>query len=81
MNYELQLCFYTNHSNLLNALARSLDHREAMLTEIYIEALLIDQELADQVWEFWNVGIISSDLAAAAWCILASYGPTRQSLR
>jgi hypothetical protein len=23
----------------------------AMLTEIYIEALLVDEELADQVWE------------------------------
>jgi hypothetical protein len=26
-------------------------HTEAMLTEIYIEALLVDEELADQVWE------------------------------
>ena len=25
-----------------------------MLTEIYIEALLVDEELADQVWEAWN---------------------------
>ena len=25
-----------------------------MLTEIYIEALLIDEELADQVWEAWD---------------------------
>ena len=24
-----------------------------MLTEIYIEALLVDEELADQVWEAW----------------------------
>ncbi len=27
-----------------------------MLTEIYIEALLVDEELADQVWEAWDVG-------------------------
>ena len=27
-----------------------------MLTEIYIEALLVDQELADQVWEAWYAG-------------------------
>jgi len=26
-----------------------------MLTEIYIEALLIDEELADQVWAAWDV--------------------------
>ncbi len=24
-----------------------------MLTEIYIEALLVDEELADQVWKAW----------------------------
>ena len=42
-----------------------------MLTEIYIEALLVDEDLADQVWDLWNVGEISEDLAAWAWCILA----------
>jgi len=26
-----------------------------MLTEIYISALLIDEELADQVWEAWDI--------------------------
>jgi len=25
-----------------------------MLTEIYIEALLVDEELADRVWELWD---------------------------
>ena len=29
-----------------------------MLTEIYIEALLVDEELADQVWEAWDKGEI-----------------------
>ncbi len=38
-----------------------------MLTEIYIEALLVDGELADQVWELWNVGVITDDLVAWAW--------------
>lgn len=28
----------------------------AMLTEMYIEALLVDEELADQVWEAWDKG-------------------------
>ncbi len=37
-----------------------------MLTEIYIEALLVDEELADQVWELWNIGIIPDGLAAVA---------------
>jgi hypothetical protein len=27
-----------------------------MLTEIYIEALLVNEELADQVWEAWDKG-------------------------
>ena len=28
----------------------------AMLTEIYIEALLVDEEAADAVWEAWYAG-------------------------
>ncbi len=31
-----------------------------MLTEIYIDALLADEELADQVWEAWNSGEIDN---------------------
>ncbi len=42
-----------------------------MLTEIYIEALLVDEELADQVWDLWNIGMIPDGLAAVAWPILA----------
>ena len=42
-----------------------------MLTEIYIEALLVDEDLADQVWELWNAGLIPDELAVMAWCILA----------
>ena len=35
-----------------------------MLTKIYIEALLVDEDLADQVWEAWDAGVITDDLAA-----------------
>jgi hypothetical protein len=28
--------------------------RLAMLTEIYIQASMVDEELADQVWEVWE---------------------------
>ena len=52
-----------------------------MLTELYIEALLVDEELADQVWEGWNVGVISDDLAAVAWCILAASNRDRGMYR
>jgi len=31
-----------------------------MLTLIYIEALLVDEELADQVWEAWESNLIDS---------------------
>jgi len=37
-----------------------------MLTEIYIEALLVDEGLADQVWERWDKGEISDFWAAWA---------------
>lgn len=39
-----------------------------MLTEIYISALLVDEDLAAQVW---NAGLISDDLAAKAWWLMA----------
>jgi len=42
-----------------------------MLTKAYIEALLVDEELADRVWELWHVGLIPDELASMAWCILA----------
>jgi hypothetical protein len=38
-----------------------------MLTRIYIEALLVDEELADQVWEAWDAGLIPDELVAWAW--------------
>ena len=41
-----------------------------MLTEIYIEALLVDEELADLVWEAWDAGLIADDLAAWAWFVM-----------
>ena len=43
-----------------------------MLTEIYVEALLVDEELADQVWEAWDKGVITDEVAAWVWCILAA---------
>jgi hypothetical protein len=40
-----------------------------MLTEIYIEALLVDEELADQVWEAWNCELVGSELALSIFSI------------
>ena len=41
------------------------DHAHGMLTELYIEALLVDEELADQVFEAWGweTGELESDKA------------------
>ena len=47
-------------------------HPLAMLTEIYIDALLVDEDAADQVWDAWDAGLIPDELAAMAWCILAA---------
>ena len=42
-----------------------------MLTEIYIEALLIDEELADQVWEAWDAEKIDNAGAVLMWRLVA----------
>jgi len=42
-----------------------------MLTEIYIEALLVDEKLADQVWKAWDVGEIDDQIAWIAWLLIA----------
>ncbi len=44
-----------------------------MLAEMYIDALLVDEELADQVWELWDGGVITDDSAAWAWGIIVVY--------
>ncbi len=42
-----------------------------MLIEIYTEALLVDEELADQVWAAWDKGEI--DDSVAAWICVYIY--------
>ncbi len=43
-----------------------------MLTKINIEALLVDEEMADQVWEAWDGGEIDDFAAAWAWWTIAA---------
>jgi len=43
-----------------------------MLTEIYIEALLVVDELADQVWQAWDNGEISDFWASWFWWTIAA---------
>jgi hypothetical protein len=40
-----------------------------MLADKYVDVLCVNPELADQVWELWNVGVITDQ--QAAWAILA----------
>ena len=41
-----------------------------MLTESYIEALLVDEELADLVWEAWDAYELNDSAACIAWMLI-----------
>ena len=43
-----------------------------MLIEAYIEALLVDEELADLVGETLDAGLIDDELACIAWLLIAT---------
>ncbi len=43
-----------------------------MLTRVYIEALLVDEELADQVWEAWDKGEVDNQVALLAWWLITN---------
>ncbi len=42
-----------------------------MLTQIYIEALLVDEELADQVWDAREIADLTA--CVAWWSVAAEY--------
>jgi hypothetical protein len=42
-----------------------------MPIEIYIEALLLNEELADEVWEAWDTGEIDDQVACITWLMIA----------
>ena len=50
-----------------------------MLTETYIDALLVDEALADLVWELWDRRVIGDELAAWAWWLLVTDGTGQTS--
>jgi len=41
-----------------------------MFSDPYIEAWLVDEELADAIWTLWDRGLISDDVAACAWTLI-----------
>jgi len=42
-----------------------------MLTQIYIEALLVDEEAADQVWDAWKAQSLNNAATCIAWMTIA----------
>ncbi len=46
-----------------------------MLTEIYIQAVLVDKDLADEVWEVWDEGEIDDFTAYLHGGLSASITP------
>jgi len=44
-----------------------------MWCEAYIEALLVDEELADEVWEAWDAGEIDDQIACIAWVLIIEH--------
>ncbi len=52
-----------------------------MLTRLYIEALLVDEELADQVWEAWHTGEIDDRVACILRIVIAVLNVRRRPER
>jgi len=40
---------------------------------IYIEALLVNEELTDHVWELWDAGETDDEIACMAWMLFAQF--------
>ena len=55
---------------LESANGKLTSHYAAMLTEIYIEVLLVGEELADHIWEAWNVGEIDDLGTSLMWLFI-----------
>ncbi len=49
-----------------------------MFTGIYIEALLVDEELADKIWEASDKGEIDDAVVFIAWMMIARKNAVRR---
>ena len=63
--------FCTNHRYWLHAISAWAGHSAATLIEAYIDALLVNEELADLVGEALDSGEIDSQRAHTAWLLIA----------
>ena len=64
-----------------SAVSSRSGHACYVFTEIYIEALLVDEGLADQVWEAWDEGEINDWVACLVWWLIAGGRFTPESGR
>jgi hypothetical protein len=46
------------------------EYGQPMLIATYIETLLVDKELADQVWDAWDQGETDELTASVAWFLV-----------
>ena len=53
------------------AICQQAVHPLATLTEIYIEALLVGEDAADQVWAAWNANQLSDEDVYLGWLLVA----------
>ena len=51
-----------------------------MLTRLYIEALLVDEEAADTVWEAWDAREIDEATAFVAWWLILGTSGSSETL-
>ena len=68
-------------SSGLNSNSPPTGHPLAMLTETYIEALLLDEDLADQVGKAWDNAEITEVAACIAWLYIADLVSRRNHQR
>ena len=69
--------FHSNQPYLADAVPDQSIQHQALLIRLYVEALVADEALTDQVWELWDAGVISDDLAVWAWFIVVSNVETK----
>ena len=70
--FGLRCRFFTFWADLSLLHITESTHSRVMLTEAYIEALLVDEEMADLVGEALDAGLIDDELACIAWLLIAT---------
>ena len=64
--------FWADRPDLGQAIHLDAGQSPVKLTEIHLDAVLVDEELADQVWQAWVAGRISDLVACHFWLATAN---------